>query len=125
MPVERFGGEAERAIDSVLAQRTTFPFELIVVSAAPVSISGVRNVVEINRNPATRRNRAVSEAEGEILAFIDDDAVADPDWLATACRYLDENTEIMALGGPDPAPPDSSVPELISETLLATPMIGS
>ena len=41
MPVERLGGDAERAIESVLAQRTTFPFELIVVSAAPVSKAGV------------------------------------------------------------------------------------
>src|SRR5438046_5288307 len=97
MPVERLGGDAERAIASVLAQRAAFPYELIVVSATPLPEAlkiGVRNVVEINRNPATRRNRAVSEAEGEILAFIDDDAVADPDWLATACRYLDENPEV-------------------------------
>ena len=81
MPVERLGGDAERAIGSVLAQETPFPFELIVVSATPLSAlskTGVRNVVEVNRNPATRRNRAVSEACGEILAFIDDDAMADP-----------------------------------------------
>jgi glycosyltransferase involved in cell wall biosynthesis len=125
MPVERLGGEAERAVDSVLAQRTTFPFELIVVSAAPVSIAGVRNVVENNRNPATRRNRAVSEGTGEILAFIDDDASADPLWLQTAVEYLDRFPEVLALGGPDPAPPDSTAAELVSETLLATPLIGS
>jgi glycosyltransferase involved in cell wall biosynthesis len=125
MPVERLGGEAERAIDSVLAQRTTFPFELIVVSAAPVSKAGLRNVVETNRNPATRRNRAVSEATGEILAFIDDDATASPAWLETACAYLDRFPEVACLGGPDPAPADSSAAELVSETLLATPLIGS
>ena len=125
MPVERLGGEAERAIESVLAQRTTFPFEIIVVSAAPVSKAGVRNVVETNRNPATRRNRAVSEAAGGILAFIDDDATADPAWLQTACDYLDRFPEVMCLGGPDPAPADSTAAELVSETLLSTPLIGS
>ncbi len=128
MPVERLGGDAERAIASVLAQRAPFPFELIVVSAEPLTVdskTALRNVVEPNRNPATRRNRAVSEARGEILAFIDDDAVADPAWLATASGYLDDFPEVMALGGPDPAPPDSSTAELISETLLATPMVGS
>ena len=31
----------------------------------------------------------------------------------------------MALGGPDPAPADSPAAELVSETLLATPLIGS
>ncbi len=128
MPVERVGGDAERAIASVLNQEAAFPFELIVVSAAPLeecARTGVRNVVEANRNPATRRNRAASVAMGEVLAFIDDDAIADPHWLANAVRYLDEHPAVLALGGPDPAPPDSSIAELISDTLLATPWIGS
>ncbi|HEX2060581.1 MAG TPA: glycosyltransferase [Thermoanaerobaculia bacterium] len=128
MPVERIGGDAERAIASVLNQEAPFAFELIVVSAGPLSLpdqTRVRNVVEPNRNPATRRNRAVSVAEGEILAFIDDDATADPRWLATACAYLDAHPDVLAVGGPDPAPPDSTIPELISDTLLATRWIGS
>ncbi|MEA2337882.1 MAG: hypothetical protein QOE82_1889 [Thermoanaerobaculia bacterium] len=128
MPVERIGGDAERAIESVLRQEAPFPFELILVSAAPLAIeigTGVRNVIEPNRNPATRRNRAVSEARGEILAFIDDDAVADARWLATAVSFFDARAEVLALGGPDPAPADSTPAELIAETLLATPLIGS
>ena len=128
MPVERLGGEAERAISSVMQQDAPFAFELIVISAAPLEVpggTGVRNVVEPNRNPATRRNRAVSVAAGEILAFIDDDAQADPRWLATAVAYLDAFPDVLALGGPDPAPAGSPVSELISDTLLATRFIGS
>ena len=128
MPVERAGGDAERAIRSVLDQQAPFEFELIVVSAAPLVLpfgTAVRNVIEPNRNPATRRNRAASIATGEVLAFIDDDAIADPHWLATACGFLDNNPDVLAVGGPDPAPPDSSVAELISDTLLATRWIGS
>lgn len=128
MPVERLGGDAERAIASVLAQKTPFEFELIVVSATPLpkdSKFEVRNVVEPNRNPATRRNRGVSESRGEILAFIDDDAFAADDWLATACAHFDKFPQVIALGGPDPAPPDSTVAELIADTLLATPLLGS
>lgn len=128
MPVERLGGDAERAIASVMQQQAPFSFELIVVSAAPLQTPAktlFRNVVESNRNPATRRNRAVSEAEGEILAFIDDDATAAPGWLVTAIGYLDAHPEVLALGGPDPAPADSTTAELISETLLATRYIGS
>ena len=128
MPVERLGGDAERAITSVLQQQAPFAFELIVVSAAPIPMPAqirFRNVVEPNRNPATRRNRAVSEAGGEILAFLDDDATAAPAWLATAVTFLDSHPEFLALGGPDPAPADSSVAELVSETLLSTRHIGS
>src|SRR5688572_19240072 len=128
MPVERIGGDAERAIESIRGQEAPFPFELILVSAEPLTLpydERVRNVVEQNRNPATRRNRAASEARGEILAFMDDDALAQRDWLAAACRYLDAHPQVLALGGPDPAPADSSMDELISDTLLATRWIGS
>ena len=128
MPVERVGGDAERAIASVLGQEAPFPFELIVVSAAELALpeqTRVRNVTEANRNPATRRNRGVSVAAGEVLAFLDDDAIADSRWLATAIAYLEQHPDVLALGGPDPAPPDSSIEELISDTLLATPWIGS
>jgi glycosyltransferase involved in cell wall biosynthesis len=128
MPVERIGGDAERAIASVLRQEAPFPFELIVVSAQALELPAetrVMNVVEGNRNPATRRNRGVSLASGEILAFIDDDAFAAPDWLASAVTYFDAHPEALALGGPDPAPDDSTIAELVSDTLLATPYIGS
>lgn len=128
MPVERVGGDAERAIESVLRQAAPFDFELIVVSAAPLPVPAearLRNVVEPNRNPATRRNRAVSESTGEVLAFIDDDARAEPGWLANAIAFLDAHPDVLALGGPDPAPDDSTTAELISDMLLATPLIGS
>jgi glycosyltransferase involved in cell wall biosynthesis len=126
MPVERLGGTAERAIASILSQQAPFAYELILVSAEPLQLqAGVRNVVEPERNPATRRNRAVSEASGEILAFIDDDAFAPPDWLAKGVGYLDSHAGVVALGGPDPSPADAAVAELFSETLLATPLIGS
>ena len=128
MPVERIGGDAERAIASVLAQDAPFGFELIIVSAQPLGLpeeTRCRNVIEGDRNPATRRNRGVSVAAGEILAFLDDDAIADPQWLASAVAYLDSHPDVLAVGGPDPAPPDSSIAELISDTLLATPWIGS
>ena len=128
MPVERIGGDAERAIASVLKQEAPFEFELIVISAEVLKLPAearLTNVTEGNRNPATRRNRAVSVAKGEILAFIDDDAMADPRWLANACAYLDAHPDVLAIGGPDPAPADSSVPELISDTLLAARWIGS
>ncbi|HEX8155709.1 MAG TPA: glycosyltransferase [Thermoanaerobaculia bacterium] len=132
MPVERVGGDAERAIASVLDQEAPFRFEVILVSAVPLdewtrrpSETRVVNVVEPDRNPATRRNRAVSASTGEILAFIDDDARAARDWLATAVAYLDSHADVLALGGPDPAPDDSTMAELLSDTLLATPLIGS
>jgi hypothetical protein len=64
-------------------------------------------------------------AEGEIVAFIDDDARAAEGWLANAAAYFDAHQEVLAVGGPDPAPDDSTPEELLADTLLATPWIGS
>jgi hypothetical protein len=39
--------------------------------------------------------------------------------------YLDQHQDVLAVGGPDPAPDDSTPEELVADTLLATPSIGS
>jgi GT2 family glycosyltransferase len=44
------------------------------------------------------RNTGMTEARGDVVAFIDDDAAADPDWLARlADHYLD--ARVMGVGG--------------------------
>lgn len=128
MPMDRPGEDARKAVASVLGQDTSIPFELIVVSAADPGLGDdprLRLVLQGERNPATRRNAAAAVAAGEILAFIDDDAVAAPSWIEAGVSWLDAHPEVVAVGGPDPAPDDSTVPELISDTLLSTRWIGS
>lgn len=127
MPVERAGGDAQRAIRAVLSQ-TFDDLELILVGSNLVDLPADPRIVvlsESDRNPARRRNLAAAKARGQILAFIDDDAFADPDWLANAAAAFASEPDLVALGGPDPAPNGSPVNELISDTLLATPLIGS
>jgi len=54
------------------------------------------------------RNYGAELAHGEILAFIDDDAWAHPDWLRfLALRYLDP-AGYVAVGGPNIFPPSST-----------------
>jgi GT2 family glycosyltransferase len=126
IPVDRPGLDADRAIAAVLAQSHR-NLELVLVGAAPPASpdARVRVIVEPDRNPALRRNRAAELARGEILAFVDDDAFADERWLESALSIFGRNREIIAVGGPDPAPADSPAAELISDMLLATPLIGS
>ncbi len=45
---------------------------------------------EQNSGQSAARNRAAKEAGGDVLAFIDNDCVADPDWLHTLVPYLDD-----------------------------------
>ncbi len=128
MPMDRPGGDADRAVAAVLAQQTERAFELIVVSGADVDLPRdprVRRVQIADRNPAVRRNRGAKVANGLYLVFIDDDAFAEPSWLERGVAILEEHEDAVALGGPDPGTEDASIGEQISDTLLSTPLAGS
>ncbi|MEU0372656.1 glycosyltransferase family 2 protein [Streptomyces sp. NPDC006283] len=85
-----------RVLDSLLAQDHP-DFEVVVVDNAPVTTatrdlvehkySGletvrVRYVVEPVPGLAVAHNRGIAVADGMVLAFTDDDVVADPRWLS-------------------------------------------
>lgn len=44
------------------------------------------------------RNTAIAAARGQILAFLDDDAAAEPDWLAALLPHFDD-PEVVGVGG--------------------------
>ncbi|MEK6567518.1 MAG: glycosyltransferase [Candidatus Omnitrophota bacterium] len=58
--------------------------------------------------PPIKRDMALSWAKGEILAFLDDDAYPDKDWLTKALRHF-ESPEIAAVGGPAVTPDSDSL----------------
>ena len=45
------------------------------------------------------RNRAIVEAQGEIIAYTDDDVVVDPNWINALVRVFNENLEVKAVTG--------------------------
>lgn len=83
------------------------PCEIVVVdngssdgSAEAVCSLGLGRVVsEPVRGPAAARNRGITEAAGDIIAFLDDDAVPAPDWTAVMARFF-EKTDAAGVGGP-------------------------
>jgi GT2 family glycosyltransferase len=103
-------GALARAIDSVLAQ--DYPnFRVLVVDNAPateataeVVLSAGRRgrvdyLVEPKAGLSFARNTAVAAAPGEILAWLDDDEVADRHWLAEVARALAEHPEADVVSG--------------------------
>lgn len=66
---------AERAIDGVR----------VIESTGPPGLSGARNT-------------GVSAARADVVAFLDDDAIAEPDWLERLCEpYADD--DVLGVGG--------------------------
>jgi len=59
----------------------------------------VRYVLEPQQGLSHARNRGVEAARGDIVAFIDDDAEADPGWLSALLEAYDKHQEVWAAGG--------------------------
>src|ERR1051326_2051122 len=57
-----------------------------------------RHVVEDRLGPSHTRNRGVSEARGSVIAFLDDDARAEAEWLARLLDALEE-ARVCGVGG--------------------------
>lgn len=86
-------------------------YEVIVVSDG--STDGTPNIAREydvrlfcteNQGLSAARNLGLSEATGEIVAYIDDDAYPDPDWLSYLGNTFN-NSDHVGVGGPNLLPP--------------------
>jgi GT2 family glycosyltransferase len=105
-------------------KRLQYPdYEVIVVDDGSTDAttqiaraSGFRVVDEGRQGLSGARNSGMRAATGEIIAYIDDDAHADPHWLshlATTFRH----TRHVALGGPNlPPPGDGPIAACVSNS---------
>ena len=97
-------------------ERLRYPdYEVIVVddgsTDATAAIAGeydCRLIQTENRGLSSARNTGLEAATGEIVAYTDDDAYPDPDWLTyLASTFL--TTTHAGVGGPNLAPPGDGV----------------
>ena len=102
--------ELRAAVQSVQAQ-TSAPGEVIVVvdhapelqARAQSEFAGVRVIANrFARGLSGARNSGVAVARGEIVAFLDDDARAAPDWLARLCVHYADPSVLGAGGAIEP-----------------------
>lgn len=59
----------------------------------------VRYVLEEQQGVSHARNRGIDEARGEIVAYLDDDELADPGWLAAMLDVYRRHPDVMAVTG--------------------------
>jgi GT2 family glycosyltransferase len=88
-------------------------FEIIILPDEPIdksslpsgefSVPCIKIIPTGPLNPGQKRDMAISQANGDILAFIDDDAYPDKDWLKQAVKNFTD-PEVAAVGGPAVTP---------------------
>jgi GT2 family glycosyltransferase len=107
-----------------LASLTYPDFEVIVVDDGSSDGSpdiarahGVTLVQTEHRGLSFARNAGVARANGEIVAFLDDDAYPDPDWLRYVATSLLANAH-AGMGGPNIPPEDDG---MVAECVAAAP----
>jgi mycofactocin system glycosyltransferase len=107
IPVYNRAGEIGSCLEALLALH--YPAdrrEIIVVddgstdgTAAEVGRYPVRVISQPqNRGQSAARNAGVRAARGEIIAFIDSDCIADPDWLQELVPYF-QDARVALVGG--------------------------
>lgn len=98
------------AIDSLLSQEFTDEFEVIVVDNASTDETRqvvnarlphprLRYVYEPVTGLSVARNTGAQAAQGAILAYLDDDAVASPQWLSVLAAAYQANEKLAIAGG--------------------------
>jgi GT2 family glycosyltransferase len=106
-------------------------FEVIVINNIPESDGLIRPVVESMRADlpiqyaiearnglSFSRNLGISMARGDILVFIDDDAVAEPRWLAEILELYETYPQAAAVGGRIDLFWESLCPEWLDRSLF-------
>lgn len=76
-------------------------------------------IVARGKQPAVQRNAALRAAQGELIYFLDDDAVARPDNLRRALPHF-ADAQVKLLGGPNLCPPDAPGLEQVFAVVLAS-----
>jgi peptidoglycan/xylan/chitin deacetylase (PgdA/CDA1 family) len=95
-------------LDSLAAQRTSYPFEVIVVdnnstdgtAAEAASYPFVRVVREGRQGVASARQAGLEVATGEVVAQLDADTEAPCDWLDRIGRAFEADRDLVLVTGP-------------------------
>lgn len=101
-------------------------FEIIIFTDEPDSKHKwpkTRIIASGKVGPAEKRDMAIKYAESEILAFLDDDAYPQKDWLKKIIKHFD-NPAIAGVGGPAITPKDDGILQKVSGAVFESHLGG-
>ena len=71
-----------------------------VVKQLQETMPNIRYEFEQEQGLSIARNRGLREARSSLVVYIDDDAYAEPQWLASVVGAFEKDDEIVCVGGP-------------------------
>jgi len=109
IPVRSRFKKINKRLTLALKAQTFKKFEVLITSKP------------INAGPALKRDLAAQKAKGEVLAFLDDDAYPDKNWLKNAFYYFkNKKNRIAAVCGPGITPKNSPFSQKASGYILSS-----
>ncbi len=119
----------KKSIDSVLSQKYS-NYDIIVITESEDLTDAVESsynssprvsVVQISNESggvSEARNEGIKQARGDIIAYIDSDAVADENWLQKINKVYQENEDVIAVGGKSIANWETNKPWYLPDSFL-------
>ena len=83
----------------------------------------LRYVVETEQGLSAARNKGIKEAKGEVIIYVDDDALVDTDYIRIYAEHFAVHPDTMAAGGPIEPLYETQEPSVVCKqmALVASP----
>jgi glycosyltransferase involved in cell wall biosynthesis len=124
IPVKEINDYVREAVSKVL-EINRGDYEILVYpdETTAENWQKTQQIATGHSGPATKRTRAIKDARGEILVFIDDDAYPRADFLDALDQDFSKET-VTAVGGPAVTPEEDSFWQKVSGAVFLSPLSG-